>query len=105
VEDNMRALPHRRQSRFQLSFIPSNLMTRLVFCSHKFTTTWKSEVHACWHNYVVLKKGEQLASLWLEDNSESVLQSARQQWVGAVHIEVSGTAPYNMSAVLADMVS
>lgn len=86
----LNSYPHLRMHRFELSFVPANLMIRVIFRTHKFTVKHAANVHSCWKNYVALMKNEQLATIQLEGMQ--------------LTITVAGSAPNNMCSLLADMV-
>ena len=85
-------LHDRRQHRFDLSFVPANLMTRIIFRTHKFTVEHGNKLHSCWKNYVVLMKDDSVATISMDLDQKQVL------------IKVAGVKPSIMCGQLADMI-
>ena len=97
----------RRVGFFGLSFIPGNLMSRIIYRTHKFTASHQGAVHSCWKNQVVLAK---LANEFERQDGASSSAAAAQHYAlielkdSGIHISVVGPTPSNLCAMLSDTV-
>ena len=113
IKAQLEPSPAKRCMLFELSFVPANLMSRLIFRTHKFTVKHQQMKHSCWADVAVLKK----------DDHTAMLQRANKEGEHAprggdkpelaqhddparryIHVVVAGTAPNSLCALLADMV-
>jgi GTPase SAR1 family protein/Ran GTPase-activating protein (RanGAP) involved in mRNA processing and transport len=91
IAELMDSLPCKRQHRLELSFIPANLMIRIIHRTHPFTASHGQSIHSCWKNFIVLKKESQMAKIELINSK-------------TLQITVCGNSPNNTCSLLADLI-